>query len=80
MPRKPGKDFVIHPDTATALREYGRGNKKSFEEMVAERDKLVAQGTPYWDTSCDWMYSRVARKATARKLACGGPKFPEKKR
>jgi len=75
-----GKDFVVHPDTKEAFRQYALGNRASFEEMKEERRLQNEEGEPYWDTEYDWMYSRIAKRNTAKFRAKGGEPFPKKAR
>lgn len=56
----------VHPDTYEALLKYQAGNKNAYKQMMEARRLLNEQGTPYWCTKWDWMFSRIARKATAK--------------
>jgi len=77
---KKDKDFVVHPDTQEAFRQYGLGNKSAFEQMKENRRLENAEGTAYWDTQFDWMYARIARRNTAKFRAKGGEPFPKKRK
>lgn len=58
--------FSVHPDTFVARVKYNSGNKNAYREMMDERKAKNLKGTPYWDTRWDWMFNRVARKATLK--------------
>lgn len=56
----------IHPDTFKARLNYRAGDKKAFDTMMDNRNKLNLQGIPYWRTNWDWMFYRISRKATLK--------------
>lgn len=58
--------FGIHPDTFMAKMGYNDGNPNAFKDMMVARASLNKLGQPYWDTRWDWMFARIARKATLR--------------
>ena len=57
---------LVHPDMKPTYNSYRAGNKQAFDEMMHERDELVAQGKVYWDTEWDWMFQKIARRFVYR--------------
>jgi len=51
----------IHPDMTKAYSTY-RVNNNSFNDMISERDILVARGDIYWNCRWDWQLKRVCKK------------------
>ena len=67
----------VHPDMAEAYRKYHK-DPDSFKKMIKKRDGLVIKGIHYWVTDWDWMFSRLAKRGTAkhsRKI-----RFPRRKK
>ena len=67
----------VHPDMQEAYRQYHK-DPDSFKKMIEKRDVLVIKGVQYWVTDWDWMFSRLARKGTARYSR--KVRFPRRKR
>lgn len=55
--------FVVHPDTMEAKAVYRSGNKKAYALMGEQREILNKQGVPYWNTTFDWMFHRLVKRA-----------------
>ncbi len=56
----------VHPDTHQAKVLYSAGKKDAFDRMMKARAELNNKGIPYWRTTWDWMFNRLARKATLK--------------
>ena len=70
-------DEGIHPDMAKALREY-RTNPDAVKKVFEQREHILEERQPYWNTDWDRPMSAIAIKRTqdAKKE---GWEFPEKK-
>lgn len=53
--------FCVHPDTKKARKGY-KGNGTSFTEMFRERDRLLEEGQPFWNTDHDVEMTETARQ------------------
>ena len=69
----------VHPDMARALEQYREGDKEAFDNKMKARQVLVENGEVYWNTTWDWLYSFIAKRATNSFSQRHG-KYPEKRR
>lgn len=54
---------VIHPDMRVALEMY-QFNQNSIDIVMRRRWKLIEEGKPYWVTSFDNMFDKIAVERT----------------
>lgn len=59
---------VIHRDNIHAKREYRKGNKRAYDEMIENRKNLTRRGIPYWNTEYDEMFARIIARENERFL------------
>ncbi len=67
----------IHPDMARALREY-RTNPDAVKQVFEQREHILEERQPYWNTEWDRPMSAIAIKRT-QEAKKEGWEFPEKK-
>lgn len=65
------KEFVVHPDTVEAAKEYRAGNKSAYIDMAKKRDVIYQAGEPYWNTDHDVEMQETANENTDNAVGTG---------
>lgn len=60
----PENAFVLHPDNEIARQLYATLGNEAYDQMMAHRDELLAQGEPYWNPDHDAEMLQTAAENT----------------